>query len=113
MPPSYFVPGATHWLLRLRSCRYRMWARDGICRDGARVPLPWNTNAAQNHGFPPYKACRRAIAARARRLWHQRSCSPPPKKRFVCQVTEPDTGPSRAKEMSEVMLDTILKKAIR
>ncbi|SKB88967.1 alpha-glucosidase [Arthrobacter sp. 49Tsu3.1M3] len=28
-----------------------MWARGGVCRDGARVPLPWTENAAANHGF--------------------------------------------------------------
>jgi alpha-glucosidase len=28
-----------------------MWARGGVCRDGARVPLPWTEDAAQNHGF--------------------------------------------------------------
>jgi alpha-glucosidase len=28
-----------------------MWARGGVCRDGARVPLPWTADAALNHGF--------------------------------------------------------------
>jgi alpha-glucosidase len=28
-----------------------MWARGGVCRDGARVPLPWTESAALNHGF--------------------------------------------------------------
>ena len=28
-----------------------MWARGGVCRDGARVPLPWTEGAALNHGF--------------------------------------------------------------
>ncbi|KQR80111.1 alpha-amylase [Arthrobacter sp. Leaf337] len=28
-----------------------MWARGGITRDGARVPLPWTESAAANHGF--------------------------------------------------------------
>ncbi|PVZ53686.1 alpha-amylase family glycosyl hydrolase [Arthrobacter sp. H-02-3] len=28
-----------------------MWARGGVCRDGARVPLPWTGDAALNHGF--------------------------------------------------------------
>ncbi|BCW69959.1 alpha-glucosidase [Arthrobacter sp. NicSoilB8] len=28
-----------------------MWARGGVCRDGARVPLPWTKDAALNHGF--------------------------------------------------------------
>lgn len=28
-----------------------MWARGGVCRDGARVPLPWTQDAALNHGF--------------------------------------------------------------
>ena len=28
-----------------------MWARGGITRDGARVPLPWTEDAALNHGF--------------------------------------------------------------
>ncbi|SFT96228.1 alpha-amylase family glycosyl hydrolase [Arthrobacter sp. ov118] len=28
-----------------------MWARGGVCRDGARVPLPWTENAALSHGF--------------------------------------------------------------
>jgi alpha-glucosidase len=28
-----------------------MWARGGVCRDGARVPLPWTEDAARNHGF--------------------------------------------------------------
>jgi len=28
-----------------------MWARGGVCRDGARVPLPWTEDAAMNHGF--------------------------------------------------------------
>jgi alpha-glucosidase len=28
-----------------------MWARGGVCRDGARVPLPWTEDAAGNHGF--------------------------------------------------------------
>lgn len=45
------MAGATPWRLRLRSYRYRTWTRDGVCRDGARVPLPWNTKAAPNHGF--------------------------------------------------------------
>jgi alpha-glucosidase len=28
-----------------------MWTRGGVCRDGARVPLPWTADAAHNHGF--------------------------------------------------------------
>ncbi|AXJ10212.1 alpha-amylase family glycosyl hydrolase [Arthrobacter sp. PM3] len=28
-----------------------MWARGGVCRDGARVPLPWTEDASLNHGF--------------------------------------------------------------
>lgn len=28
-----------------------MWARGGVCRDGARVPLSWTADAAHNHGF--------------------------------------------------------------
>lgn len=28
-----------------------MWARGGVCRDGARLPLPWTEEAAANHGF--------------------------------------------------------------
>ena len=28
-----------------------MWARGGVCRDGARVPLPWTADAAMSHGF--------------------------------------------------------------
>jgi alpha-glucosidase len=28
-----------------------MWARGGVCRDGARVPLPWTEGAALSHGF--------------------------------------------------------------
>jgi alpha-glucosidase len=28
-----------------------MWARGGVCRDGARVPLPWTEDAARSHGF--------------------------------------------------------------
>lgn len=28
-----------------------MWARGGITRDGARVPLPWTGDAGRNHGF--------------------------------------------------------------
>lgn len=28
-----------------------MWARGGVCRDGARVPLPWTGDGALNHGF--------------------------------------------------------------
>ena len=28
-----------------------MWARGGVCRDGARVPLPWTVDSSQNHGF--------------------------------------------------------------
>ncbi|MFE4230345.1 alpha-amylase family glycosyl hydrolase [Arthrobacter sp. NPDC056886] len=28
-----------------------MWARGGVCRDGARVPLPWTKDAALTHGF--------------------------------------------------------------
>jgi alpha-glucosidase len=28
-----------------------MWARGGVCRDGARVPLPWTADPALNHGF--------------------------------------------------------------
>ncbi|MFF2031120.1 alpha-amylase family glycosyl hydrolase [Arthrobacter sp. NPDC058192] len=28
-----------------------MWARGGVCRDGARVPLPWTEDPALNHGF--------------------------------------------------------------
>ena len=28
-----------------------MWARGGVCRDGARVPLPWTEDAALSHGF--------------------------------------------------------------
>ncbi|MDI3242228.1 alpha-amylase family glycosyl hydrolase [Arthrobacter sp. AL08] len=28
-----------------------MWARGGVCRDGARIPLPWTADAALNHGF--------------------------------------------------------------
>ncbi|MEK0154686.1 alpha-amylase family glycosyl hydrolase [Arthrobacter oryzae] len=28
-----------------------MWARGGITRDGARVPLPWTEDPALNHGF--------------------------------------------------------------
>jgi alpha-glucosidase len=28
-----------------------MWARGGVCRDGARVPLPWTADDALSHGF--------------------------------------------------------------
>jgi alpha-glucosidase len=28
-----------------------MWARGGVCRDGARVPLPWTEDPALSHGF--------------------------------------------------------------
>lgn len=28
-----------------------MWARGGVCRDGARVPLPWRTQPSHAHGF--------------------------------------------------------------
>lgn len=28
-----------------------MWARGGVCRDGARVPLPWTADPALNYGF--------------------------------------------------------------
>ncbi|HEX9225574.1 MAG TPA: alpha-amylase family glycosyl hydrolase, partial [Arthrobacter sp.] len=28
-----------------------MWARGGVCRDGARVPLPWTADEALSHGF--------------------------------------------------------------
>ena len=28
-----------------------MWARGGVCRDGARVPLPWTADAALRHDF--------------------------------------------------------------
>ncbi|MCI9872758.1 alpha-amylase family glycosyl hydrolase [Arthrobacter humicola] len=28
-----------------------MWARGGVCRDGARVPLPWTEDVVANHGF--------------------------------------------------------------
>jgi len=28
-----------------------MWARGGVTRDGARVPLPWTEDPVQNHGF--------------------------------------------------------------
>lgn len=28
-----------------------MWARGGITRDGARVPLPWTASPSMNHGF--------------------------------------------------------------
>lgn len=28
-----------------------MWARGGVCRDGARVPLPWTEDTGLNHGF--------------------------------------------------------------
>ncbi|MDI3242222.1 alpha-amylase family glycosyl hydrolase [Arthrobacter sp. AL05] len=28
-----------------------MWARGGVSRDGARVPLPWTEDAALSHGF--------------------------------------------------------------
>ncbi|WP_239437243.1 alpha-amylase family glycosyl hydrolase [Arthrobacter alpinus] len=28
-----------------------MWDRGGVCRDGARVPLPWTADPALNHGF--------------------------------------------------------------
>jgi alpha-glucosidase len=28
-----------------------MWARGGVCRDGARVPLPWTEDTELNHGF--------------------------------------------------------------
>jgi len=29
------------------------WRRGGLCRDGARVPLPWTVDAAGAHGFSP------------------------------------------------------------
>ena len=32
------------------------WARGGLCRDGARVPLPWTADAAQAYGFSPRAA---------------------------------------------------------
>ena len=41
-----------------------MWARGGVCRDGARVPLPWTADAALNHGF--------SLGAPARSTRHQR-----------------------------------------
>ncbi|MDQ0827034.1 alpha-glucosidase [Arthrobacter sp. B2I5] len=30
-----------------------MWARGGVTRDGARVPLPWTEDSAGSHGFSP------------------------------------------------------------
>ena len=42
-PPEVDVP--------LKSRVDPMWARGGVCRDGARVPLPWTGEAAMNHGF--------------------------------------------------------------
>ena len=30
-----------------------MWTRGGVSRDGARIPLPWTTDAAGSHGFSP------------------------------------------------------------
>jgi len=32
------------------------WARGGLCRDGARVPLPWTADALQAYGFSPRAA---------------------------------------------------------
>ncbi|KNC19748.1 alpha-amylase [Arthrobacter sp. RIT-PI-e] len=28
-----------------------MWTRGGVCRDGARIPLPWTAGSADAHGF--------------------------------------------------------------
>nr|RZI34970.1 putative oligo-1,6-glucosidase 2 [Cryobacterium sp. SO1] len=30
-----------------------MWSRGGVSRDGARIPLPWTSGVAGNHGFSP------------------------------------------------------------
>ncbi len=30
-----------------------MWSRGGVCRDGARVPLPWTVSANGTYGFSP------------------------------------------------------------
>ena len=49
-----------------------MWARGGVCRDGARVPLPWTADAALSHGFSLAEAAARAVAAAARGLGHAR-----------------------------------------
>lgn len=43
-----------------------MWARGGVCRDGARVPLPWTADAGLNHGFSLAEA---AAAVRASAPW--------------------------------------------
>ncbi|MDN4644195.1 alpha-amylase family glycosyl hydrolase [Arthrobacter sp. PsM3] len=43
-----------------------MWARGGVCRDGARVPLPWIADAALNHGF---SLAEPAIAFQASEPW--------------------------------------------
>ena len=53
-----------------------MWARGGVCRDGARVPLPWTEDAALNHGFSLARTLPRTLAAVTRRLGHARDRAP-------------------------------------
>ncbi|WP_144672879.1 alpha-amylase family glycosyl hydrolase [Arthrobacter sp. U41] len=43
-----------------------MWARGGVCRDGARVPLPWTAHDALSHGFSLAEA---APAVQASEPW--------------------------------------------
>lgn len=43
-----------------------MWARGGVCRDGARVPLPWTADAGLSHGFSLAEA---AAAVEASEPW--------------------------------------------
>ncbi|RKR12640.1 alpha-amylase family glycosyl hydrolase [Arthrobacter oryzae] len=53
--PAYLYQGQELGLpevdVPLESRMDPMWARGGVCRDGARVPLPWTEDAAQNFGF--------------------------------------------------------------
>ncbi len=42
-----------------------MWARGGITRDGARVPLPWTASPSLNHGFSLRRRRRRPRGCRS------------------------------------------------
>ena len=46
-----------------------MWARGGVCRDGARVPLPWTADAALSHGFSLAEAGRASRGCRMPAGW--------------------------------------------
>ncbi|MDI3242234.1 alpha-amylase family glycosyl hydrolase [Arthrobacter sp. AL08] len=73
-----------------------MWARGGVCRDGARVPLPWTADAALSHGFSFGGTCRGTLAADPGGLGHARDRTPAAGPRVLAGAGDQGSGAAPA-----------------